>query len=336
MRYYKYLLIGLVALSFACKNKDTGYKPNVGGKAGEMLVIMDDKIKKSPGGIELQDLLRETYLGLPQEEPHFKMSVAPHRTFSSFMKTIRNIVVVTVNANVKDEAVKYYKDRWARPQAVVTISAKDTAMLRQLVEEHQLRMLSFFNKAERERYISTYKKNLSDELIKRVDSTFNIRLSVPNNLNNKKSTSSFIWMNESAHWGFLGMFVYEFPYVGEGTFSKEYLLNKRDSILHKNVPGPSEGSFMTTEHHFPVIYKQTTINDNEVVELRGLWKVQNDMMGGPFILQAHYDKANNRVVVTDGFVYSPERPDKRDKIRQMEALMYTLKFKQSHAASTQQ
>ncbi len=327
MKNYKYLLAALMMLTaFACKNKDTGYKPNVGGKAGEMLVVMDDKIKTSPGGEELQKLLRETYLGLPQEEPHFKMSVAPHRSFSNFMRTIRNIVMVRIKPNTEEETVKYYRDRWARPQAVVVMTARDTAGLKRLVEGDQLKILSFFNKAERERYITSYKKYPSDELIKQVDSTFKVRLSVPNSLSSKKATPSFLWMNEAANWGFQGMFMYEFPYVGEGTFSKEYLLNKRDSILRKNVPGPSEGSFMTTEHQFPVLYKKATINDNEVVELRGLWKVQNDLMGGPFILQAHHDKKNNRVVVTDGFVYSPEKPDKRDKIRQMEALMYTLKF----------
>lgn len=329
MRYTTiFFLSAFIFIGFACKDKSTGYKPNVGGKAGELLVIMDDKIKTSAGGEELQALLQEVYLGLPQEEPHFKMSVAPHRSFTSFMKTIRNLAVVKVSANVKENAVKYYHDRWAKPQAMVNITAKDTTALRLLIDEHQLKILSFFNKAERERNISSYKKFPSDELIKLVDSTFNVRMSVPASLSKKKATSDFIWMNESASWGFQSMFVYEFPYVGEGTFSKEYLLNKRDSILHRNVPGPSEGSYMTTEHLFPVIYKKATINGNEVVELRGLWKVQNDMMGGPYVMQAHYDKKNNRVVVTDGFVYSPEKPDKRDKIRQMEALMYTLNIQQ--------
>jgi hypothetical protein len=317
----------VVLAGYACKDQKTGYKPNVGGKAGEMLVVMDDKIKTSPGGVELQNLLRETYLGLPQSEPHFKMSVAPHRSFTNFMKTIRNVVIVTVKSDVKKETVKYYKDRWARPQAVVGITAKDTAGLRRLVDENQLKILSYFNKAERDRFIASYKKYPNAELVERIDSAFKVRLNVPTSQNNKKLLDSFVWMQEDADWGFQGMFVYEFPYIGEGTFSKEYLLNKRDSILNKNVPGPSEGSFMTTEHRFPVLYKKASINGNEVVELRGLWKVQNDLMGGPFILQAHLDKKNNRVVITDGFVYSPEKPDKRDKIRQMEALMYTLNFK---------
>ncbi len=328
MKYTKLLFISiLVFISFSCKDKSSGYKPNVAGKAGELLIVMDDKVKASAGGNELQALFKEIYLGLPQEEPHFKMSVAPHRSFSSFMKTIRNLVVVQVASDIKENTIKYYHDRWAKPQAMISITAKDTMALRLLIEEHQLKILSFFNKAERERYISSYKKYPNDELVKLIDATFNVKMNVPTSLSNKKSTSDFVWMNESADWGFQSMCVYEFPYIGEGTFSKEYLLNKRDSILHRNVPGPSKGSFMTTEHIFPSIYKKTTINGKDVIEIRGLWKVQNDMMGGPYILQAHFDKKNKRVVVTDGFVYSPEKPDKRDKIRQMEALMYTLKFK---------
>ena len=32
------------------------------------------------------------------------------------------------------------------------------------------------------------------------------------------------------------------------------------------------------------------------------------------------------VVVTEGYVYSPELPDKRDKVRHLEAIMYTFEL----------
>lgn len=324
---FKYsFVIAIVLFAFACKDKSSGYRPNVAGKAGELLVIMDDKIKQSSGGQELKNILQETYLGLPQEEPHFKISIAPHRSFSSFMKTFRNLVVTKISPSVKKDTILFYNDVWARPQALVRINAKDTMALRHLINRNGLKMLSFFNKAERERNISSYKKYPSDGLVKIVKERFGVRMNIPGSLSNKKANDTFVWMNEDADWGFQGVFMYEFPYVGEGTFSKEYLLNKRDSVLHRSVPGPSEGSYMTTEHNFQVIYKKATINDVDVVEIRGLWKVQGDMMGGPFIIHAHHDKKNKRVVVTDGYVYSPKKPDKRDKVRQMEALMYTFNF----------
>lgn len=49
-------------------------------------------------------------------------------------------------------------------------------------------------------------------------------------------------------------------------------------------------------------------------------------MGGPFLLFAHYDKTNNRVLVTDGYVYFPEEPKKRNYMWQLETLFHTVTF----------
>ncbi|MBS2097766.1 DUF4837 family protein [Carboxylicivirga linearis] len=320
------LLLLVSLLLFSCKDKKSNAKPNVAGKAGELLIVMDDKIKQSEAGKELQRAVLELYLGLPQEEPHFDMLITPHRGFSSYFKTFRNLIVTDVSPNIKTDTIKYYRDYWARPQSMVRISAKDTVAMRQIVERHTMKMLSFFNRAERERNIQYFKATPNSELIDTIKKVWNVKLNIPANFKKRNTKPGITWLGEDTEWGSQGFMVYEFPYIGEGTFSREYLLNKRDSILHKNIPGPSAGSYMTTEHKYPPVYKKTTINDIPVVELRGLWKVQNDMMGGAFILHAHHDVANNRVVVTDGFVYSPEKPDKRDKIRQLEALMYTFNF----------
>ncbi len=325
-QFKQYSLLLLIALLLSsCKDKASGFKPNVAGKAGELLIVMDDKIKKSEGGKVLQRAMIQTYLGLPQEEPHFDMLVTPHRGFSSHMKTFRNLIVTEISPKAKSDTIRYFKDLWAKPQSAIRIIAKDTIGLRKLVEQHELRILSFFNRAERERNMAYYKATPNAEMIEAAKQQWKINLTIPANLKKRKSNENFTWLGEDTDWGSQGVMIYEYPYIGEGTFSKEYMLNKRDSMLHKNVPGPSQGSFMTTEHNYPIIYKETKLNDIKVVEMRGLWKVQNDMMGGPFIMQARHDVENNRVIVTEGYVYSPENPDKRDKIRQLEALMYTCK-----------
>nr|WP_321453500.1 DUF4837 family protein [uncultured Carboxylicivirga sp.] len=325
-RYFKnYGLLLLVSLLlFSCKDKKSNYKPNVAGKAGELLIVMENNIKESEAGKDLRRTVLETYLGLPQDEPNFDMLITPHSGFSSYFKTFRNLIITDVSPTIKEDTVKYYTDYWARPQSMVRITAKDTTTLHQLVKRHSIRMLSFFNRAERNRNIKYFKATPNSSLIDTVKKMWNVKLNIPANLKQRNTKGKFTWLGEDAEWGSQGFIVYEFPYVGEGTFSKEYLLNKRDSVLHKNLPGPNAGSYMTTEHRFPILYKTATINEIPVVELRGLWKVEGDMMGGPFILQAHHDVANNRVVVTEGFVYCPEKAEKRDKIRQLEALMYTF------------
>ena len=58
---------------------------------------------------------------------------------------------------------------------------------------------------------------------------------------------------------------------------------------------------------------------------RGLWYMENDMMGGPFVSHAVVDEMNNRVIVVEAFVYAAGQ--KKGKfIRKLEASLYTLKL----------
>lgn len=50
-----------------------------------------------------------------------------------------------------------------------------------------------------------------------------------------------------------------------------------------------------------------------------------DYMGGPHVSHVRLDKANQRIIVSEIFVYSPDKM-KRNLVRQMEASLYTLKL----------
>jgi hypothetical protein len=55
-----------------------------------------------------------------------------------------------------------------------------------------------------------------------------------------------------------------------------------------------------------------------------LWRVEGDFMGGPFVNITFVDEKTSRLVILDGFVYAPKY-DKRDYLRQVEALMHSVK-----------
>jgi alpha-D-ribose 1-methylphosphonate 5-triphosphate synthase subunit PhnG len=48
-------------------------------------------------------------------------------------------------------------------------------------------------------------------------------------------------------------------------------------------------------------------------------------MGGPYVSLAVLDVANQRVIVGYGYVYAPNK-DKRNFIRQIEAMLYSMKL----------
>ena len=122
----------------------------------------------------------------------------------------------------------------------------------------------------------------------------------------------------------MDLFVYSFPYVDRNTFTLDYLVAKRDSFAKNMIPGSFEGSYMATEKRV-VDYEASTLNGKYCGILRGLWRTEGDMMGGPFVSYARVDEPNRRVIVTEGFVFEP-RKAKRNYIRRLEAALQTTRF----------
>ena len=48
-------------------------------------------------------------------------------------------------------------------------------------------------------------------------------------------------------------------------------------------------------------------------------------MGGPFVSLTQYDEQRGRIVTVDGYVYAGKK-DKRNYMRQIEAIISTMKF----------
>ena len=98
----------------------------------------------------------------------------------------------------------------------------------------------------------------------------------------------------------------------------------RNAMLKDLVPGQSKGSYMVTEMNFPISFKHFDFQKNYAVEMRGLWKVNGDFMGGPFVNISFLDSVNNRIICMDAYVYYPNH-NKRELLRELEAIMYTYK-----------
>lgn len=312
-------------------SSDDVFKHSVTGKNGEILVVINDDVKTDTAGKYIAAMLNDNYLGLAASEPIFDMQTVPHGYFNETMQKFRNIIDVVVSDTVSIDTVGYYNDMWARPQAFVSIKAKSKKNLLDLVERNHIRIVSYLSRSERERMMAFNKKTRHLALAEELAERWNIDIVVPNAFTkcNPQNRNAMSWIRIDTDESNMNLLVYDYPYIGEGALSLPYILNKRDSLLRENIEGPN-GSFMCTEVRFgldEIIYKLGTHKGMETAELRGLWRMEGYAMGGPFILRAHHDTIANRVVVTDGFVYYPSRDKKRNLIRQLEAIMYSLQIK---------
>lgn len=327
------LLLAAMALATLPGCDDSGrqtkgkplFLADITGRAGEVLLVVDNDIKNDTSGRFMRAIFEQPMLGLPSDEPLYDVLTVPRKAFNAQLPTFRNLVYTQVADTIAVDTVKYGHDQWAKPQAYISVQAGSKARLLKLLERHEMKILSFVAQSERDRIIRFNRRTRDHGLTDYLRRHWNIAVDIPTGYNKNKSSDDFTWVSTETPETSVGMFFYSFPYVGEGTFSKEYLLNKRDSLLHFNIEGP-KGSFMCTELRADITYRTGTADGLPMVELRGLWRMNGYLMGGPFVLRAIHDTRNDRVFVMDGYVYYPSKDRKREKIRQIDAIMYSARM----------
>jgi hypothetical protein len=308
-----------------CEHSGSGFGKNITGKAGELIVVIADAYWNGDPGKQLRDNLAQDHVALPQDEPLFDLIKVPPEAFTTIFKTTRNIIQTKIASTVDSTGVFYKKDVWAQPQSVVIVQARNAEEFKKLFDEDKDRIMGFFLQAERERLKGNYAKYYEKAIYNVLDRDFNFTMKVPPGFQIAGQKKDFLWLRYETPEISQGIIIYTFPYVSDSTFTVNYLVHVRDSVLKANIPGPADGSYMATEKRVDQVFNVREYNGNYASEMRGLWRLINDYMGGPYISLAVLDAANQRVIVAFGYVYAPSK-DKRNFLRQVEAMIYSLKL----------
>ena len=304
------------------KKKSISFQPQAGGSPYELLVLMDDAQWDRPVGRALYEVLDTDLPGVAQPERQFRMTRIAPSNFGNMFKVFRNIVQTDIQTIYSSAKFKFTRDVYARGQMVMTLQAHDEDQLTEFLQKNGQQLLDFFTRAEFNRQVEYLEETHNPTVTERVEQQFGCTVWVPVELNKFKEGKDFFWASTNRGSKDMNFVIYTYPYTSPKTFTLDYYLQKRDSVMKKNIPGGPEGSYMTTQHKF-VDVTDGTVHGEYAQIARGLWRVEGDHMGGPFVSHSRVDVANNRVVVVEGFVYAPESL-KRNLIRTMEATLYTL------------
>jgi hypothetical protein len=187
-------------------------------------------------------------------------------------------------------------------------------------------MISYLVGAERKRSASFYTKYSNRSMSNKLKKALDVDMVVPSHIDKSRIEKDFIWMTNANIDMTQNIVVYAYPYNGKEDFQLKNLLAKRDSVMKKYIAGPTDGSYMTTEYRYDPYYREMTDEKGRyVVEIRGLWRVEGDIMGGPFVSRSYYDEKRGRVLTTETYLYGPNKK-KRNIMRQLEAMIRTVDF----------
>ena len=328
LRFFQGRSFLFLSLLFSCSapqtnpdgtKKDIRILPPSSGTHSELLLVMPDKLWIGAAGEAFKELYLADQEGLPQSEAYFNASRVEPEEVNRILQKTKSIMWVEKSDT---SFVKIQKDLWSRPQRIVRITAKSENELvkeikgsaKQIIhvfKEHDMSVIQ--GRLKKSAYVYTH-ENLKKIGIKKMllHKGFDPTLDIENLkifATKTVKTIQYIMVSERP--------------MTEGIVSKDDIIAHRDSIGKKYFEGTREGSYMKTELLIPPSTETTEISGMFALETRGLWRMENDFMGGPFLSYTIYDEKNNRVLTVESLLYGPTAK-KRNVVLEMEAMMRSI------------
>ena len=319
----KFFILITVFLLACDSQKKTKYIPKSNGKINTITAVMSSRYWNGELGELMRESFSEEYKGLPQKEPIFNLNFIPLRTFSGFVRENRNIILIQKDSK---STLSFKKNLYASPQVLFKINGKNEEEIFEKFLSQKEEIFTLFKNqelAEKTRRIKLSLMNSSS-----LRSTLGIDLQIPSvyNVFTTSSNQKSIWIQKETKKGSINIIVHELNNYDE---INEYNVNKvietRDSVGAKFVPGRNPNSHMITEKAYEPYINKVKLNGYESVETRGTWELTKDFMAGPFINYIVRDSVNKRNLLLDGFVFSPSSL-KREMIFELEAIFRSLKI----------
>jgi len=311
---YRIYTLFIILVFFSCSESKESLLPGSSGNINNISVVINDELWDGTVGEVIRESLSRPIYGLPQIEPVFSLNHIPSKIFSGFVTKSRTILKIDIS---EKEGLFSFKNSYASPQRIIQITAKTPEKIISIIKENLNSIFSslyFSEIKEKQRRIS---KNLNQT--KSVFETTGVSLRFPSAYRVAKVDSNFVWIRRDIETGSVNLFISRQP-----NKTNKSIIEIRDSISKRYIPGPTENSFMATDLMYKPNTQEIYIGDKQVSETRGLWEVSGQFMAGPF-LNYMIEIDEGETIVLDGFVYSPGT-NKRDYIFELEAIIRSLKF----------
>jgi hypothetical protein len=316
-----FILLFISIFLFSCKQEEADIQKS-SGKINNISVIIDDLLWNGEIGDSIRNKFASPVIGLPQEEPLFTINQFPVKLMEGFMTDSRNIIVIKKE---NKENFKITRDQFAKPQNIFNISGKTAADILCLIQENATVIINTIHQTEiEESQLSNRKSLLSPKFFKE---NFNISLEVPSSYQLMLKKEKFVWFKKEIISGNTSILIYQVPLnkIENKSDKVAQIIKIRDSIGKLYVHGKEENTDMITEEAYAPYFSNIVLNHKRAFETKGTWELKNDFMSGPFINYAIVDKDNDRVLVLEGFCYSPSK-EKRDLMHELEAIIKSVEI----------
>ena len=251
----------------------------------EILVVREDGIEDDK--FELfkkyfflpQKSITETEL-TGQEYNIFNIVYINRSDFSEYFKGYQNIVFVSADNQF---LIQKTKEQWIKDQTVLYFSFDPESKEKDLLINTQ-ELINKIKESEIERRMSKYNMTTKKEIKDLFKDEFNLPISLPSGFYIVEQRDGMIDMRRDFDIGTHRLIVQKI--ANQDGENKQLIIDTINTIFEQNIYGELEGSFAVIDDVYANFYmERISTNNQEIFEMRGLWKIINDPapMGGPFL-----------------------------------------------------
>ncbi len=322
-------IVAIVALlaTFSCDalHSVSNNEVNSQGAPYELIIVCNQPQWEGALGDTLREIFTAEIPYLQQKEPIFDVLRVTEQGYNNLVVRHRNILRVVIDPAVGMASAAVQYDLNATPQVVVTVRGSSEADIAEYISINRAKLVEVLEGAEQDRAVKYAQRFTVRSINALIESKFGFTMRIPEGYTVRNEGENFLWLSYEYPTASQGLLIYSYPATrGVKSLMADDLTKARNKFT-ANIPGPVDGSYMTTFMDYTPDYSTFRIDGRLWAELRGLWNVKGDFMGGPFVSYSTIDTVSGDVITIDGYVYSPKLP-KRNFMRGIEHLIYNVSF----------
>lgn len=358
MKYFIYIFSFFTVMSlYSCNDemaKSFESKPMAMARMNEIVAVSDKDLWDGPLQDSFNYYFQSAYPIMPTPEPMFDVRhfTPVQLNNESLRKELRTYIVLADLDDPESSTTKMLrrdlgeerflkakqdpefctsvgKDKWARNQILIYLFAKGEDALSKVIRDNYPAVAKRVRHHDIQRLdASIYvRRNASPGMMRKINELYGFTMRIPGDYENiKPDAENFMWLRKDTRKVLMNIVIQKFPYTSENQLSNKNIIRLRDEYGKRHVSSPEAGSYMVTNPVDLPTYDYTYEIDGQYVkEIRGIWEMENDFLGGPYASYIILNKETNEIIFIDTFILGPGQ-DKRDMMMQLEYIVKSAKI----------
>lgn len=322
------------------------------GTTNEIVVVADQAVWDGPVGDSVRYYFEAPYILLPQPEPmfdlrHFTMKELRQEPLRKQLRTYLllgdlqdedSVTSKEIRGDLRAENIRRAKEdasfsstagrnKWAQGQLLIYLFGYGQEALIDNVRKNFPIIAQKVNNFDIEQVdASAYVMGSNDVLTGKIREKLGFTINVPSDYKLAIEDGNFMWLRKETRQLSSNIMLYKIPYTDKAQLTKDGIKAIRNELGEKYITTDIEGAFMQiNDEDLPLFVENVRVNGQFGIEARGIWDIENDFMGGPFLSYLILNPDTNELLFIDGFVHAPSK-GKRDFMQQLAYVLKSVKF----------